>query len=419
MLIAVIRYIIGYLKIRIEGYSPERFLNLCSHYGIYLWDLRPSSHAYEMNISVRGFRKLKPIIRKTRTKVIITERHGFPFFIHKYRKRKLFFAGILFCVLCIYVMSLFVWNIHIDGNSKRTDEVLLEFLENKGIKHGMRKSGIDCERIVKDIRKEYDDIIWVSAYIEGTRLMIQVKENTDRTMVEEDTDAEESVTNPIDIVAEKDGTILNIITRNGVPLVHEGDSVKKGDILVSGTVEVLNDAKEVVGYQYQEADADIVAQTSFAYDDTMPLQYEEKEWTEKKKYAIWMETEENVYFLGKQSGGYKNFVKESKIFRLKIGESFWIPFSFGLQTISEYKTNDKKYTENEYQTRLTQNFQKFCANLEKKGVQILENNVKIYRETAQVSAKGTLTLSEPVGISIAGEKSELPKSDDTVQQEGN
>ena len=44
-------------------------------------------------------------------------------------------------------------------------------------------------------------------------------------------------------------------------MVHVGDQVKKGDILVSGRIEVCNDAKEVVEYQYEQADADIRADT--------------------------------------------------------------------------------------------------------------------------------------------------------------
>lgn len=417
MLIAIIQYLSGYLKIRIEGYSPERFLNLCSHYGIYLWNLKPCGHAYEMNISVKGFRKLRPIIRKTRTKVIIEERMGFPFFLHKYRKRKIFFCGILFCILCIYIMSHFVWNIHIDGNQTRTDEVLLEFLESKGILHGMPKSKVDCERIVKDIRKEYDDIIWVSAYMKGTRLMIQVKENTDRIAEETVNESEP----PVDIVADKDGIILSIITRKGVPQVHEGDEVKKGDVLVSGTVEVLNDAGELTGYQYQEADAEITAQTKFVYEEAMELSYQEKKWTGKKQYEFWMETEKQVYTLkaGKQS--FSNFVKETTGKRLRLGEHFWIPVSFGIGKVKEYKPVSKKYTEKEYQEQLTVKFQKFCRNLEKKGVQILENDVKIYNEGEQASAKGTMILAEPIGEKKDAEKLEIPKAnaEESEQQEGN
>ena len=39
MLSDVIRYIRGYVRIRITGYSTERFLNTCSHREIYIWGI--------------------------------------------------------------------------------------------------------------------------------------------------------------------------------------------------------------------------------------------------------------------------------------------------------------------------------------------------------------------------------------------
>ena len=421
MLIAVLQYISGYLRIRVEGYSPERFINLCSYHGIYLWNLKPCGHAYEMNISVRGFRELKPVIRKTRTKVVIMERAGFPFFLHKYRKRKLFFGGIFFCIIFVYVMSLFVWNIHIDGNLSRTDETMLEFLESEGIYHGMLKSKVDCDQIVRDIRKEYDNVIWASAYVTGTRLMIRVKENTDRVMEEtEDSELDRANGQPADIIAEKDGIILEIITREGVPMVHEGDSVQKGDILVSGTVEILNDAKEVIGYQYHQADADITAQTVYSYEDSLPITYEIKKWTGNKKYVCWIETDQYLFKLGtgKNEFAHKTYTTLEK--RFCIGEHFWLPVTLGMDVIEEYQPVNKNHQEKEYQEKLSADFQKFCLNLEKKGVQILENNVKIYSDTARASARGTLTLAETIGSKHLTAKKELPSSDaKDTQQEGN
>ena len=82
MLLKIIRYIKGYIRIRITGYSTERFLNACSHRGILLWGLEPVNRAYEMNIETRGFKQLKPIIRKTGTKVTIVGRFGLPFYIN-------------------------------------------------------------------------------------------------------------------------------------------------------------------------------------------------------------------------------------------------------------------------------------------------------------------------------------------------
>lgn len=157
----------GYVKIRVEGYSPERFLNLCRHHQIYIWGLNPCGNAYEMYMSLKGFRRLRPIVRKTHTKVLLVQRNGLPFFLHKYRKRKLFFISFILCLGLLYFYSSFIWDIHFEGNEKWTNETLLEFLETKDVSPHMAKRKVDCAQIVKDIRKEYDDIVWVSASIDG------------------------------------------------------------------------------------------------------------------------------------------------------------------------------------------------------------------------------------------------------------
>ena len=88
-------YLKGYVRIRVSGYSPERFLNACRYKNIYIWDLKRVCGAYEMNLSVSGFRRLKEIIRKTGTKVCIIRRSGLPFLFHRYRKRHILFSGFI------------------------------------------------------------------------------------------------------------------------------------------------------------------------------------------------------------------------------------------------------------------------------------------------------------------------------------
>lgn len=388
MLLSLIRYIKGYLRISIIGYSPERFLNLCSHHHIYIWGLKPSGNRYEMYMSVAGFRKLKPIIKKTKTKVVILKRYGLPFFLHKYRKRKVFFAGAVGSVFAIYLMSCIIWNIHIEGNFTRTDETILEYLETQGVIHGMRKSKLDCAKIVRDIRKEFHDIIWVSASIEGTRLLIQVKENTD-TMKEQEVNKEDLGT---DLIASQDGKVVKIVTRSGMPKVKEGDRVKKGDVLVSGRIEILNDAKEVTEYQYQSADADVYIQFSLPYEDHISHIYEKKDYTDRKRTCLFVRMGDYILETGLLSKAYKNadiFMVEN---RCKLGEHFYLPISYGVKTCKEYEWKKQKRSKEEIQFILTKEFQRFCKDLEKKGVEIVGKDVKIYNENQSASAKGKIIL---------------------------
>lgn len=95
MLTRILRYIKGYVRIRITGYSPERFLNLCKYRKIPVWGLLPGRNFYDMNITIAGMKKLKPILKKTGTNLRILEKNGLPFFLFRHRKRKIFFAGLL------------------------------------------------------------------------------------------------------------------------------------------------------------------------------------------------------------------------------------------------------------------------------------------------------------------------------------
>ncbi|MEY8282219.1 sporulation protein YqfD [Lachnospiraceae bacterium 50-23] len=419
MILKVIRYIKGYLRIRITGYSTERFLNACRHKGIFLWGLKPVSGAYEMNITVKEFRQLKPMIRKTGTKVLIVKRTGLPFFLYKYRKRKLFFGGACLCLFMILFMSRMIWGIDISGNTTYTDEALLKYLSSRNVKNGMAKSDVDCARIVKDIRKEYNDIIWVSASVRGTKLYIQIKENEDSIPVDEKGEENKAV----DIVADRDCIVKDIVVRKGVVKVREGDTVKKGDVLISGQVPVNNDAKEVTGYQYHESDADILGTVVLPYEDECSHVYEIKEEIQEEK-GIRVKKEEYFVTFGKWrftfgsvENKYEHFEEYTAFKQLRMFENFDLPVTVGVRTAVPYRPVRKKYTKQEEQEILSAHFYRYLEELEKKGVEILENDVKIYTGHDSSRAKGSITVLMQVGEKKPSELLEIPKSQEEVQGE--
>ena len=105
MFLSLVKFFRGFLLVRLKGYSPERFLNLCSNHNILIWNLSNHGEAYEFYISIAAYRKLKPLLKKTKTKIVILKRFGFPFFLYRYRKRKLFFAGILVSLGLLFYMT--------------------------------------------------------------------------------------------------------------------------------------------------------------------------------------------------------------------------------------------------------------------------------------------------------------------------
>lgn len=86
-----------------------------------------------------------------------------------------------------------------------------------------------------------------------------------------------------DIVAADDGLITEMITRSGTPVVTVGTTVKKGDVLVNGYVEILNDDGETAQYLYRTADADIIAKVTYSYHDEIPMEYVKKSADRRRK----------------------------------------------------------------------------------------------------------------------------------------
>lgn len=167
----------GYVRVRIYGEQTERFLNLCRAREIRISDLRRESELSLTGcLQIRDFFRLAPIHRKTKVKIHILEKHGLPFFFYRSKKRKAFFIGIFVCALLLLGLSGRIWEIDVSGNAWNSTQEILDFLKEEGIVHGMQRSKISCNAIAATIRENYNDITWVSVRIEGTRLVLTVKE---------------------------------------------------------------------------------------------------------------------------------------------------------------------------------------------------------------------------------------------------
>ncbi|MBE5062069.1 sporulation protein YqfD [Lachnospiraceae bacterium DSM 108991] len=415
----MIRYIKGYLLIRVEGYSPERFLNACSHRGIELWGLRSAGGAYEMYMTLKDFRKIKALSKKTGTKVRVRRRYGLPFFLHRYRRRKLFFAGALLAVCLVYILTLFIWEIDIRGNLRRTDEALLSFLRSRDVYCGMTAGSVDCDQIADDLRGAYADLVWVSASVHGTRLVIQVKENEHLSA---QTGGKAQETEGTDLAATQDCTILSIVTRQGTPLVHEGDQVKKGDLLVNGRLDLKNDAGEVTGYRYCQAQADITGEYQISYEDTMEREFEIRSYQYERNNLVrqeelFLRAGDRIFSFGRLKNNYQEYdyyVEESQ---LTVGENFSLPLFWGRRMAVPCSVRQENYTDSQLQQLLSRRFEKACQDIEKKGLEIIENDVKIYTEQNAACARGTLTVRGPVAGEVPTQILPEPQVKDQTERE--
>lgn len=387
MLNKIQKFFNGYLLIKLVGNSPERFLNLCCSKNIFIWNIMQTDEGYTFYIDIKDFKRLKAIIRKTRVKLIILKRYGFPFILFRYRKRKVFFISIIFCSIIVYILSLYIWNISISGEYSNTKETIMEFLKTQEIYSGIMKKNINCQDIEDMIRKEYNDIGWVSAEIKGTRLIIKVNE-TNMPQIHE------KQTMPCNIVAQKDGIITSIVTRNGTPVVSQGDVVKKGDILVSGVVKIIGDGDIQLGERLVISDADIRMKTFYDYEDKQNLMYINKIYTNNfcDGYSLQIFNKKIILY-----NPFKNYDKYDIIIdtqNLKLGENFFLPLSLIKISYYEYNEQKSKYQSEEIISIMNNRLNRYLNKLIEKEVTILENNVNIEINQNICIAKGKIIVED-------------------------
>ncbi len=411
-MIQVIRYLKGYLAIKVFGFSPERFMNLCSHHKIFLWDVENHGDYYTMKISLQGFYRLKGITRKTGTRVVITKRYGLPFLSTKMWKRRIFMLGLLGSLVFWIWMSRFIWAVEVEGNYYVTTDVFQDFLEESGIFVGMKKGNVEIEALEKAIRAQFNIVTWTSARIDGTRLLIQVKEND--LIIREDKCSELSEGEGMDLVAEKEGEVISIVTRSGVPKVTAGTPVARGDILVEGSIPILNEDGTVRRYDYCRADADIMLRCVYDMKEELQEKYEQKLYTgnEKKRPFLMVGTKKlQPLELGKKYG-QQDIIEEKR--QLKLFGNYYLPVYYGYDLAREYVSEERTYTKEEVKELFEEKIQKFIESLQEKGVQIIEKNVTINKNAGVWKMNVDFLALEKTGIT---RKTQIPAAEEAPEEE--
>ncbi len=380
----------GYVTIVIEGFFIERFINICRNNNIILLDIEKANSTYlKVKILKSDFKDIRHIAKKTKCKIKIQKKNGLPFFINKYRKRKIFAIAILVIAIFIFVSTKFIWNIQIDGNEKITEEEIISMISEFGLSTGVLKKDIDVDKISNSIRLERDDISWIGISIKGTSAIITVKEAIE---VPEVIDKNEIC----NIVANKDAIVSKLVVHNGTARVIVGDEVKKGDILVEGVME-----GEHLGNRLVHADANVTGLIYFEKE-------KKEEFVQNRKIETGnMEIKREICMnnfkinLNKKLSNFENYDTIYSNHKIKLFSNFYLPIEVKKTTNVEIKNELVEYTEEELKEKIEKELEE---ELEKEyNISNYENktkNVEVNLEQDGIVLKLIYEIKEEIGEKI-------------------
>ena len=91
---------------------------------------------------------------------------------------------------------------------------------------------------------------------------------------------------------------------------------------------------------------------------------------------------------------------EKHVFQWQFRPLNIFPLTFEEITVTPYRKRHKNYTKTQIRKILSGDFQNYCKEMKKKGVEIIQNDVKIYTGSETYSAKGTLKIRCSVGKQV-------------------
>ncbi len=257
-LIWLLRWLFGWVRLEAEGGFPERLLNLATREEIELWGVRRKGEALVACCPAKRYRRLRSPARKAGMRMHVTEKHGAPFWVRRYRARSGVAVGLAAFLIVLQLFAQRTWVIEVRGNDKVKTEDILAVMETLGVQEGRNLGNLDIPALQLAALKELPDLAWCVVNLKGSVAYVEV---TERIPPPELSNADE----PSNIKAARDGRIVSIQTYTGQALVKEGDAVAQGMLLVSGVVE------SNAGPVFRRSQARILAQTERRLEVSVPL----------------------------------------------------------------------------------------------------------------------------------------------------
>lgn len=391
MLKKLVIYILGYYILALKGYGGDRLVNICNKNKIKIWNIKKDEETLTLYIMRKHYKRILEFAKKTGTKIEVISENGIPYYLHKYRKRKCFAIGFVLFIFLVWKYTTFVWDINIEGEGFYSAYEIEKHIKESYVTLGTKISDVDCKWLEDTLRDDYPEISWISCELKGTQLNVTLTETIRDDIIYESTA-------PCNIVASEDCIITEVLVKDGVAVVDAGYEVKKGDILITGVVNICNEYDEPIETNYVPASGLVYGQIKRHYEDEFDMNYYAKNYTGNKKVYYSFFLRDVIYEPLKPQNEFVNFDVVTDYKKVKIFDTFYIPAAWQKTTVSEYEPKLFTYTEEEAFEKAEKKLNLYLEDLRKKGVSILENNVKISIVNGKCQARGDIVTKELVGI---------------------
>lgn len=309
------RLLQGYVIIKVKGPMLERFLNRLARADIPVWDVqRLTGGMLVASVSLSGFHRVRALCRAQGWKVAIVDRAGFPFIWAALGRRKMLVVGAMAAMVAVYVASGFVWFVQVDADEGVPTERIISVAAAAGLRPGTARERVDRHQIQRALLLEIDELSWATVHLQGALAVIEAVRRSG---------IDERTVRPGDVIAARDGVIEKVVALAGQAVVAEGETVKAGDLLISGFIlpSSPEHARRIEAGEppYVRADGVVTARVWYEGKATIPLVETVDQPTGNESWGLTVRLGEWSWALGRSSPPYDAYQEESSSWQRRIG----------------------------------------------------------------------------------------------------
>ncbi len=327
-LVKIKNSIFGYAIISSKAENASSILNLCMRMRIPYEKMKLDKNSVVLKMTVHTARRIEKKLKEVGIEFEKDE-GGVPHFLSRYKKRWGILIGGIIMLTLVYLSTNYVFDIRVSGNSKMTASDVKAELSAVGFEIGSKIGKRDVDEIANSLLIDSENIAWMSINMHGNVAYVEIREKQDRKSLQS-----ENLSSVANITAKCDGVIEYLEVFRGSPAVKEGDSVRKGELLISGISE--NKDGE---YRTERAMGRVFATTSHEFSVKIPLVYD------KKVLSDPVCTKKTIKFFSKHINIFRNYGNLGvNCVKIEKEDSFSpfgmpsLPFSIISEMTSSYET---------------------------------------------------------------------------------
>ncbi len=211
----------------IEGADIPRCLNNLNKAGIKIWNLEQRDpFSFRFTAETKQGKKILDIATNTYCEARCLKTKGLSQDFQKALSRPFLILSLLLGLCLTFLLESLIWNIQIDIDDPYIEDRIRYVLQEEGAGIWCRSRNIDPQALRYTLLNRIPELSWVSVNPKGGKLTVLALEKSEAP--------QEDSNYPCNLVAVRDGIITESVVLEGMNLTEIGQSVKAGQILVSG-----------------------------------------------------------------------------------------------------------------------------------------------------------------------------------------